>query len=112
MSEVVREIEMSMEMTKEKIRQAEVLERLEKLPDFEEFILKGFCEKHALGLVSKRVSPNYQDPVNSKYIEDQLKAVGSLKLYFRYIKQEGALARESLKTAETERDLALEEANA
>lgn len=109
MSEVVKEIEMSMGMTKIKIKQLELLKRLENNEDFKEFILDGFCEKHVLGLVYKKVSPNYQDDVNKQYIEGQINAVGHLKMYMRFIHQEGEIAKQALAVAEDERDRAIEE---
>lgn len=109
MSDVVKEIEMSMEAVKQKIEKAELLERLCNNSDFKKLFLDGFCEEHALGLLSKKVSPNYQDPANQQYINGQLSAVGHIKLYMQYVRQEGQIAISSLKEAMEERDRALEE---
>lgn len=109
MTEAIREIEVSIDLLKEKVAKAEMLERLEKNPDFKAFILEGFCEKHALGLVTKRVAPNFQDEKNKFYMEGQLTAIGNLKLYMQFIKQEGEIAIQAIKDAESEKDRVLEE---
>ena len=109
MSDVVKEIEMSMEITKKKIDIQDCLNRLSKNTDFKKFILEGFCKDHALGLIAKKVSPNFQDDMNKSYIEGQLSAVGHLQLYMRFVQQEGEMAKESLKAAEEEKSRALEE---
>lgn len=109
MTEAVREIEISIDLLKEKVARAEMLERLEKNPDFKAFILEDFCEKHALGLVTKRVAPNFQDEKNRFYMEGQLSAIGNLKLYMQFVKQEGDIAVHSIEAAEAEKDRALEE---
>ena len=111
MTDVVKEIEMSMEAAKQKIEKAELLDRLCNNGDFKKLILDGFCEEHALGLISKRVSPNYQNEANKQYIEGQLTAVGHLKLYMQFVFQEGQMAKDSLEAATEERNRALEEDN-
>jgi len=105
---VVQEIEVSMELLKKKIALAEVLNRLEQNKDFQEFILDGFCKEHALGLVSKRVSPAFQQEMNKKYIEDQLTAIGSLQLYMRFVKDEAKVSKKNLDEAIEERNRAME----
>lgn len=109
MSDVVKEIEISMETVKKKIEKAELLERLCKNSDFKKLFLDDFCDHHALSLLSKKASPNYQDSANQQYINGQLSAVGHINLYMQYIRQEGQIAREALKEATEERNRALEE---
>ena len=100
----VTEIEMTMEAYKQKITKAEALDRLMDNKDFKEVILDGFMGRsRLLDLATKRVSPNFQDPVNKGYVEAQLSAV---------VEQESMISREALASAEEERALALEEVDA
>ena len=109
MSETVREIEISIDMLKDKVAKAEMLERLEKNADFKAYVLEGFCEKHALGLITKRVSPSFQSENNRFYMDGQLNAIGNLQLYMQFTRQEGELARQAIADAELEKDRAMEE---
>ena len=112
MSDVI-EIEMAMEAYKQKIAKAEALNRLMDNSDFKEVILDSFMgQRRLLDLATKRVSPSFQDPVNKGYVESQLSAVGALKMFMMLVEQEGLVAYEALASAEEERAMALEEANA
>ena len=109
MSNVAKQIEVSIEDLKKKVAKNELLKRLEKNRDFKRFILEDYCEVHALGLIRKKVSPAYQDDMNQAYIKDQLTAVGSLQLYMQFTRQEAKIAAEAIQTAEEELELAREE---
>ena len=112
MSDVI-EIEMTMEAYKQKIAKAEALNRLMDNKDFKEVILDSFMgQKRLLDLATKRVAPNFQDPVNKTYVENQLSAVGALNMFMMLVEQEAAVAYEALASAEEERAMALEEATA
>ena len=109
----VIEIEMTMEAYKQKIAKAEALDRLMDNKDFKEVILDSFMgQRRLLDLATKRVSPNFQDPVNKSYVESQLSAVGALKMFMMLVEQEGVVSLEALASAEEERAMALEEVNA
>ena len=112
MSDVI-EIEMAMEAYKQKIAKAEALNRLMDNKDFKEVILDSFMgQRRLLDLATKRVSPSFQDPVNKGYVENQISAVGALNMFMMLVEQEAAVAYEALASAEEERAMALEEANA
>jgi len=111
MSETVREIEMSMEAAKAKIEKLEVLNRLRENPDFKAFILDDFMGKERMeDFLTKQMSPSFQDPANKLYVDNQLNAIGSLKLFMLYAEREANIAKQALYEAEDERNRALEEA--
>lgn len=110
---VIREIEASMESLKRKVAKAERLERLLDNPDFKEFIMEDFMGKSRIqDLLTKKVSPSFQDPANKLYIDTQMGAIGAFRMYLMLTEQEGASAKEGLAMAEDERNRAIEEANA
>lgn len=113
MSEAVREIEMSMELTKVKIEKMEALNRLKENPDFKAIILDDFMGERRMGdLLTKQMSPSFQDPANKLYVDNQLNAIGSLKLFMLYTEQEANMAKQALADAEDERNRVMEEESA
>ena len=110
MSEVVREIEISMELTKVKVEKLELMERLKENEDFKAFILEGFMGKERIqDLLTKKVSPSFQDPANTLYVDTQIQAIGALRMFMLYTEQEGLAAKQALVVAEEEKIRALEE---
>ena len=106
----VREIEMSIEETKAKIEKWELMERLKENEDFKAFILEGLMGKERIqDLLTKKVSPSFQDPANTLYVDTQIQAIGALRMFMLYTEQEGKLAKQALTEAEDERILAMEE---
>lgn len=109
MTEGIREIEVSIELLKKKVRKAELLERLENNADFKEFIMEGFCKEHALGLIAKKASPSFQDEKNKFYMDGQLSAIGNLQLYMQFTRQEGEIAKQAIFDSEVEKERLIEE---
>lgn len=113
MSEAVREIELSMELTKAKIEKLETLNRLKENPDFKSLFLDDFLGEKRMGdLLTKKVSPSFQDPANKLYVDTQVQAIGAVKLFMLYTEQEANLAKQALSDAEDERNRAMEEVGA
>lgn len=107
---VVREIELSMEDIKAKIAKGALLERLCENEDFKAYILDDFMGKNRLqDLLTKTVSPSFQNATSKLYVDSQLTAVGALRMFMLYTEQEAAQAKQALLTAEEERERALEE---
>jgi hypothetical protein len=110
MSDTVLEIELSMDMAKKKIELLEVLERLKENPDFKAFVSVGFMgEERIRDLLTKKVSPSFQDVNNKMYVDSQLQAIGAFRMFTLYVEQEGRMAKQALTEAEEERNRALEE---
>lgn len=110
MSETIREIEMTMDAAKKKVEKLELLERLKENFDFKAFILEEFMGKDRIqDLITKKVSPAFQDAANKLYIDSQLQAIGAFRMFMLYIEQEGRMAKQALIEAEEERIRALNE---
>ena len=110
MSEEIKELGLSMELAKKKVEMLEVLERLEENPDYKELISSGFMgEVRLRDLLTKKVSPAFQDANNKLYVDSQLQAIGAFRLFLLYVEQEGKMAKQALVDAEEEMNRALEE---
>ena len=110
MSEEIKELGLSMELAKKKVEMLEVLERLRKNQDFIDFIAVGFMgEARLVDLLTKKVSPAFQDANNKLYVDSQLQAIGAYRMFLLYVEQEGKMAKQALVDAEEEMNRALEE---
>lgn len=106
----LQRIELSIEEAKQKIDLAKSLEILQNNVHFKKLITENFLEKRAIALVQNRASYDMQTEASQKFIDAQLVAIGQLGQYLRFVAQEGAMAKEAMKSDEEEREAILKEA--
>jgi len=103
-------IELSIEQAKMKVEMAEKLEQLELNPAFKVIFTDGYLNRYAVRLVELKASRAMQSEQDQRLMADQLNAIGHMKQYMNYIKQEAYAAKEALAADIDERTRILEEA--
>lgn len=82
---------------------AKALERLESNRDFRKIIGDGFFKENAVRLVHAKAEPAMQSPEKQAAILRDMDAIGTLAEFFRTIRIQGDVARNSIEDAETDR---------
>jgi len=105
----LEQIEISLEMAKEKVELGEALERLQSNVDFKKVFTESYLDKYAIRLVNLKSSIRMQDDANQKYIEGQLIAIGQLNQYMAHVRSEAISAKASINADENTREEILQE---
>ena len=82
--------------------QLDTLERLEKNPDFQKIIVKGYFNQKALDSVSMLSVPNVKSQGQRPDVMEDLVSISNLQYHLFMIKQLGEGARQELYDLETE----------
>jgi len=102
-------IDISITQAKESIDRSEALQRLEKSPDFQKIIGKGFLEEHAIRQVLLKAHPGLQSVEQQGIINDQICAIGNFKQYLVNVFTMGMQAKQALDADERTREEILAE---
>ena len=82
--------------------QLDALERLEKNPDFQKIIVKGYTEQKALDSVSMLAVPSTKKQGHRPDVMEDLVAISNLQYHLFMVRQLGEGARQELYDLETE----------
>lgn len=97
----LRELELTLEMAREKQARGEAMKRLEANPDFQEIVVKGYIEQEAQRLAHMMSAPNLR-PDARECVARDIMGPGAITRYFYHIHQEGHLAAAAIEeTLET-----------
>lgn len=109
-AEDLQAIEMSIEDAKLSIARKDQLVRLQKNPDFQALIEKGFMEKHAVRQVLLKSHPGVlSNEIQMKIIDNQIAAIGGFKQFLIGVYTEGMNAEVALSSDEVTREELLKE---
>ena len=104
MSEIqqqINNVERTIADAKKQIKRMEALQRLENNPDFQEIIMDGFLEDHAVRQVLLRGNPSIRSSEQAlDSVDLQISAIGGLKQFFTGIFTMGQEALASLQADE------------
>ena len=102
-NEVEQELErvqVHISLVKEAIDLADKLDVLNRIPEFEELIIKGFMADEPARIAAIITDPNMLDDENQRELLGALKAVGYLGDFLRNIEKRGAQMKLALGKAE------------
>jgi len=98
--EQIQQVELSIEDAKETIRVMEMLAKMSATPEWKTIIGDGYFRDEASRLVLIRAEPSQQSPEAQKTINDQITAIGHLRMYLSSIMQTGIAMEASLESHE------------
>ena len=93
-------VQVHISLVKEAIDIADKLDVLNKIPEFDEIIVKGFMENEPARIAAIITDPNLLDDENQRELLGAIKAVGYLGDYLRNIEKRGAQMKQALSQAE------------
>ena len=93
-------VEVHISLVKEAIAIADNLDVLNKVPEFNDLIIKGFMEDEPARIASIITDPNLLGDEDQRELLGAIKAVGYLGNYLRNIEKRGAQMRQALAKAE------------
>ncbi len=96
----IERVEVHISLVKEAIDFADKLDVLNRIPEFEDVIIKGFMEDEPARIASIITDHNLLDDENQRELLGAIKAVGYLGNYLRNIEKRGAQMRQALSQAE------------
>jgi len=96
----VEKVQVHIDEVKKAVTMADQLAALNKVPEFEELIIKGFMTNEPARIAAIITDPNLQDEVNQRELFGAIKAVGYLQDYLRNIERRGVQLRAALAEAE------------
>lgn len=102
-------LEITITQAKLSIARMEALHRLEKNPDFQSLIARGFLESHAVRQVMLKAHPGLQSEASQKMLDQQITSIGGFKQFLIAINTEGMQAQEALTADEATREELLQE---
>ena len=93
-------VEVHISLVKEAIDTADKLAVLNKMPEFEEIIIKGFMSDEPTRIAAIITDPNLLGDEDQRELLGAIKAVGYLGDYLRNIEKRGAQMKQALTQAE------------
>ena len=96
----LEKVQVHIDLVKEAIAMGEQLELLNKMPEFQEIVIKGFMEDEPARLAAIITDPNLQEATDQANILSSIKAVGHLGDYFRNIEKRKLQLVDTLAKAE------------
>ncbi len=96
----IERVQVHIDMVKEAIALADKLDVLNRIPEFQEVIVKGFMESEPARLASISTDPNLLEVTEQSEIIGAFKAVGYLGDYLRNIEKRGIQMKKALAEAE------------
>ena len=96
----VERVEVHISLVKEAIAMADKLDVLNKIPEFEELIIKGFMTSEPARIAAVITDPNLLGVEDQRELLGAIKAVGYLGDYLRNIEKRGAQMKKALAQAE------------
>ena len=96
----VEKVQVHINDAKIAVAMSDQLSTLNKMPEFEELIIKGFMTNEPARIAAIITDHNLQDEVNQRELVGAIKAVGYLQDYLRNIERRGAQLRAALAEAE------------
>ena len=96
----IERVQVHIDMVKEAIELADKLDVLNKIPEFQEVIVKGFMESEPARLASISTDPNLLEVTEQSEIIGAFRAVGYLGDYLRNIEKRGVQMKKALADAE------------
>jgi len=97
----IERVQVHIDMVKEAIELADKLDVLNKIPEFQEVIVKGFMESEPARLASISTDPNLLEVTEQSEIIGAFRAVGYLGDYLRNIEKRGVQMKKALADAES-----------
>ena len=96
----IERVQVHIDEVKAAIAFSEELERLNKVPEFESVIIKGFMQDEPARLAQIITDPSLLDDENQKAMLGAFRAVGYLGDYLRNIEKRGIMLKAKLQEAE------------
>ena len=96
----VQKVQVHIDQVKEAIEVADKLKVLNKIPEFEELIIKGFMEDEPARIAAICTDPEMQSEMDQGALWGMIKAVGYLGDYLRNIERRGVQLKATLEKAE------------
>ena len=93
-------VEVHISLVKEAIEIADKLDVLNRIPEFEEIIIKGFMADEPARIAAIITDPNLLGDEDQRELLGAIKAVGYLGDYLRNIEKRGAQMKQALSQAE------------
>ena len=93
-------VQVHIDTVREAIEQADKLDVLGRIPEFNDIIMQGFMVDEAARIASIMTDNNLLDEVNQRELLGAIKAIGYLGDYLRNIDRRGTQMRAALKDAE------------
>lgn len=105
----LRQVEESIQQSKDDLELAESLARLKNNRDFRKVITDGLFKEEAVHLVQLKAQPDSQSPEAQKSVLTRIDAIGALYQYFLSIESRAEMAEKSIEVDEQTRDEILAE---
>jgi hypothetical protein len=100
--DIVRQLEASIQESKEFVELSKALERLESNRDFKAVVLDGYLEQEAIRLVHLKANPQMQSAERQAVVLAQIDAIGNLVQYFNTVYQKASMAAKAIESAQAE----------